>query len=76
MEQTKESPVPMPWGPDYEPQPSVPREIPEQTYWPVVTALGLFFFFLGIVTTWIISIVGVAILGVAFAGWIGDLNHG
>ncbi len=76
METTRNDTNQMPWGPDYEPQPSVPQEIPEQTWWPVMTALGLFFFFLGIVTTWIISIVGAVILGISFAGWIGDLNHG
>jgi hypothetical protein len=49
--------------------------IPEPTYMPVVLALGLVCILWGIVTTYLISLVGLALFVVGISGWIGDLRH-
>ncbi len=50
--------------------------IPAPTYWPAVLAFGITLIFWGILTSWIISGVGLIVFVVAIAGWIGDLLHG
>lgn len=49
--------------------------LPEPTYWPAVLAFGITLIFWGILTSWIISGVGLIVFAVAIAGWIGDLSH-
>lgn len=49
--------------------------IPEPTYMPVVLALGLACILWGILTTYLISLVGLALFVVGISGWIGDLRH-
>lgn len=49
--------------------------IPKPTYMPVVLALGLVCLLWGIVTTYLISLVGLVIFVVGIWGWIGDLRH-
>lgn len=56
----------------HEPAPEV---MPRPTYWPAVTALGVVFLLWGVVTTFIISAVGVALLVLALSGWIGELRN-
>ncbi len=51
-------------------------DLPAPTYWPAVTALAIVFLAWGIVTFWLISVVGLLLLIVGLAGWIGDLQHG
>lgn len=53
-----------------------PEYIPQPTYWPAVMGLGVTCVFWGVVTTWFISLVGLALFVLALAGWIGDLTHG
>lgn len=55
---------------------AVPEKIPSPTYWPIILALGLIFFFWGFVTSLIISGVGLITMGFSLAGWIGELNNG
>jgi hypothetical protein len=66
--------------PHTEPRPGGPRlehaELPQPTYWPAVMALGIAFVAWGLVTTFIISGVGLLLFALALAGWIGDLRHG
>lgn len=50
--------------------------LPEPTYWPAVLAFGITLIFWGILTSWIISGVGLIVFAVALTGWIGDLLHG
>lgn len=50
------------------------EELPHPTYWPITLALGIVFAFWGIVTSYIISIVGVVLFIVALIGWLGDLR--
>ena len=49
--------------------------IPEPTYMPVVMALGVMCILWGIVTTYLITLVGVVLFVVALSGWIGELRH-
>jgi hypothetical protein len=60
--------------PDWEPLPAA--HLPRPTYWPVVLAAGVVFLAWGIVTTFAISIIGLALLGLALGGWIGELRRG
>ena len=52
------------------------EDLPQPTYWPAAMAFGITFIFWGIVTTFIISGVGLIIFIVALVGWIGDIRHG
>lgn len=67
-------------APAPEPRPgweAVEREpLPRPTYWPAALAFGIVLLAWGIVTSWIITGVGVIVLAVALAGWIGELRHG
>ena len=61
---------------EYELSPAVPQKLPSSTYWPIILALGVIFFFWGFVTSLIITGVGFAAMGISLAGWIGELNNG
>jgi hypothetical protein len=52
-----------------------PEHLSEPTYWPAVMALGITMLLWGIVTSVIISIVGLALFALALTGWIGELLH-
>ncbi|MGI8587975.1 MAG: hypothetical protein ACR2M0_09860 [Chloroflexia bacterium] len=52
-----------------------PEELPPPTYWPAVMALGIVLMVWGLVSTFVISGVGLALFALALAGWIGDLRH-
>ncbi len=52
-----------------------PAHLSEPTYWPVVMALGITLLLWGIVTSFLISLVGLALFGLSLAGWIGDILH-
>ena len=52
-----------------------PEHIPRPTYWPAVLALGTTFALWGLLTTWFISLVGLVLMGIALAGWIGEWLH-
>lgn len=75
MTQTKENPAAPP-EPDrsdwHTPQPAT---MPAPTYWPVVMALGTVMLLWGIVTAWAISAVGLGLIALALAGWIGDIRR-
>jgi hypothetical protein len=49
--------------------------IPEPTYMPVVVALGVVCMLWGIVTTYLMTLVGVVLFVVGTFGWIGELRH-
>ncbi len=55
--------------------PADPEEIPRPTFWPVFMAFGVLFLFWGLITSFILSSVGVIVMAVAIAGWISDLNN-
>lgn len=52
-----------------------PEQIPRPTYWPVVVALAITLIFWGAVSALAISVVGLVLLVISLAGWIGELRH-
>lgn len=50
-----------------------PERLPEPTYWPFFLAFGLVCMFWGILTTWLISIIGAIIFIIALSGWITNI---
>ena len=51
------------------------EHMPQPGYWPAMLALGMVFTLWGLVTTWMISVVGALLIGVAVFGWIGVISH-
>ncbi|HUZ47564.1 MAG TPA: hypothetical protein VMW54_13085 [Terriglobia bacterium] len=49
--------------------------IPDPTYMPVVLAVGMVCMLWGILTTYLITLVGVVLFAVGISGWIGELRH-
>lgn len=54
----------------------MPESLPQPAYWPAALAFGITFLLWGVVTTYIISAIGLIVSAVALAGWIGDLRRG
>lgn len=52
-----------------------PEQIPRPTYWPIVVALAITLIFWGAVSALAISVVGLVLLVISLAGWIGELRH-
>lgn len=52
-----------------------PVDLPEPTYWPFFLAFGITFLLWGILTSWLISIIGLITLIIALGGWMSDLYH-
>jgi hypothetical protein len=55
--------------------PARPEKLPRPTYYPLVLAFGITLTFFGVVTTFVISGVGLILFGVGLAGWVGELRH-
>jgi hypothetical protein len=53
-----------------------PERLPKPSYAPASMALGLTLVLWGVVTSWIVSAIGLALTGVAAALWIGDFGVG
>jgi len=49
--------------------------LPRPTYFPAGVAMGATFLFWGLITTWVVLLVGVALFTAALAGWINELRH-
>ncbi len=54
--------------------PAKPENLPRLTFWPIVLATGVVFFFWGFITSYIISLIGLGIMAVSLAGWIGEFS--
>lgn len=54
----------------------LPEHYPQPTYWPAVMGLGITFLFWGVVTSYLITLVGLVLFGISLAGWIGELIDG
>ena len=50
-----------------------PENLPKPTYWPFFLALSVVLIFWGILTSWIISGIGVVLFGVALTGWLVEI---
>jgi hypothetical protein len=53
-----------------------PEQAPRPTYAPALMAGGLMFLLWGAATAWVVSLAGLAVVGIASALWIRDLRHG
>jgi hypothetical protein len=56
-------------------QPSQPEQLPAPTFWPIVLAVGIILLFWGFMSSIIFSGLGLLAMGIALAGWIGELNY-
>ena len=56
-----------------EAQQAQPQRLPEPTFWPFLLALGIVVLLWGILTNFIVSIVGFVVFVIALAGWISAL---
>jgi hypothetical protein len=52
-----------------------PETLPEPTYWPAVLAVGVTLLAWGVVTSTLLSLLGLGISIVAVIKWIGDIRH-
>src|SRR5438105_14543919 len=59
--------------PGWQVLPDVP--LPHPTYFPAGLAMGVAFIFWGLITTWVVWLVGVALFIAALAGWITEIRH-
>ena len=52
-----------------------PREmlIPRPTAWPLLTAFGITFILLGLVTVWLVVVAGVIMFATSIVGWMGEM---
>ncbi len=50
-------------------------EIPGPTIWPAVLAAGITLFGMGMVTSVVFTIAGLAVFALGLGGWIGELRH-
>src|SRR6266478_2075204 len=60
--------------PGWQALPDVP--LPHPTYFPAGLAMGVAFLFWGLITTWVVLLVGVALFIASLAGWITFICHG
>jgi hypothetical protein len=66
-------PAPPPLRPGWNiPQPEI---LPEPSIWPATLALAITLLVWGLVTSLIITGVGILLFAVALAGWIRDIRH-
>lgn len=55
--------------------PPLPERLPEPTVWPLVLAFGATLMAWGVVTSWIISVVGLLLFAAGAGGWISRMRH-
>lgn len=51
------------------------EELPRPTYWPVTMALGIVFLLGGIIISFAVSVIGLALFGIGLGGWLRELHH-
>ena len=49
--------------------------LPHPTYFPAGLAMGVAFIFWGLISNFVVSLVGIALFAAALAGWITDIRH-
>ena len=52
-----------------------PEHIPAITYWPAALALGVTLLLWGLITSLLLTVIGLIVFGIALAGWIGDMRN-
>jgi hypothetical protein len=56
-------------------RPPLPETLPKPTVQPAVLAFGACLLALGVVTSWIISGVGIVMFAIGIAGWIAEMRR-
>jgi hypothetical protein len=51
----------------------MPQKTPAPTFWPISLAMSIIFILWGIISTWVISVVGLILFGISIRGWVKDL---
>jgi hypothetical protein len=51
------------------------EHLPHPTYFPAGLAMGVTFFFWGLITSWVIALVGVGLFVASLAGWISEIRN-
>lgn len=59
--------------PDWEPLPL--QHLPHPTYFPAGLAMAVTFLFWGLITSWVIFVVGLALFTASLAGWISEIRN-
>jgi len=54
---------------------SQPPAVPRPTCFPAGMAMGVTLAFWGIITSWIVLIVGAGLFAIALGGWIAEIRH-
>jgi hypothetical protein len=49
--------------------------LPHPTFFPAGLAMGVTFIFWGLISNWVVFLVGVALFAAALAGWITEIRH-
>lgn len=76
-------PLPPSYPSENSPEPEVPRgwtklpveHLPAATFWPAGLALAITFIFWGLISSWVVLGVGIALFVGSLGGWISDLRH-
>ena len=58
---------------DWEPLPH--EHLPHPTYFPAGLAMGVTFLFWGLITSWVVFVVGLALFTASLAGWITEIRN-
>jgi len=53
----------------------LPERLPRPTFWPAALALGATLLAFGIVTQWMMSVVGLGLFLISAGGWIQELRN-
>jgi hypothetical protein len=59
--------------PEWETLPA--EHLPRPTYFPAGLAMGIAFLFWGLITSWVIIVVGLALFAASLAGWITEIRY-
>jgi hypothetical protein len=51
------------------------EHLPRPTYFPAGLAMGIAFFFWGLITSWVIIVVGLTLFAASLAGWITEIRY-
>ena len=54
----------------------LPEKTPPSTYAPAFLALGITFLLFGVLSSYVFSAAGVALMAVSISKWVGELLHG
>jgi hypothetical protein len=59
--------------PEWEPLPA--EHLPRPTYFPAGLAMGIAFLFWGLITSWVVIVVGLVLFIASLAGWITEIRY-